>query len=292
MDLRLLEQIKKLTIIALFSDDDLMDILVLKGGTALDIVHRVSNRLSVDLDFSIATDFEQGNIDVIRGKIEKVLKETFKKEGYEVFDINLVEKPKRITPDLENFWGGYTVDFKVIESTKFNQFAINQDSLRRNALVVGLRHKRKITVEISKYEYCATKQDADLDGFTISAYTPEMIVLEKIRAICQQMPGYGKMVKSTSSSPRARDFYDIFQIVEKFKLDLTTKDNLELLQNIFQAKRVPIELIANIGNYKEFHRQDFPSVQIAVGTKIEEFDFFFDYVIEKCQLILKALGVE
>lgn len=291
MDLSLLDKIKKLTIIALFSDDDLMDMLVLKGGTALDIVHRVSNRLSIDLDFSIATDFDQGNLDIIHRKIEKVLQETFKKEGYEVFDVKIEQKPKRITSDLANYWGGYIVEFKVIEDRKFNQLAINIDSLRRNAIVVGLNHKRKIIVEISKHEYCATKQDADLNGYTIYVYTPEMIVFEKFRALCQQMPDYGKIVKSSSLSPRARDFYDIFQIIERFEIDVTTKENVELLKKIFQAKRVPIELIAKIADYREFHRQDFPAVQNAVGKKIEEFDFFFDYVIEKCQLILKTLRV-
>lgn len=53
MDLRKIEQIKKLALIALFSDDDLMNTLVLKGGNALDLIYRVDNRASLDLDFSI-----------------------------------------------------------------------------------------------------------------------------------------------------------------------------------------------------------------------------------------------
>jgi predicted nucleotidyltransferase component of viral defense system len=52
------EQIKKLTLIGLFSDDDLMDTLVLKGGNALDIVYRIAARASIDIDLSIENDFE------------------------------------------------------------------------------------------------------------------------------------------------------------------------------------------------------------------------------------------
>ena len=40
--------IKRAAVVAMFADDDLMDILVLKGGNAMDLVHKVSSRSSVD----------------------------------------------------------------------------------------------------------------------------------------------------------------------------------------------------------------------------------------------------
>ena len=52
------DQVRKRTIIALFSDDQLMDQLVLKGGNALSLIHGVSSRTSPDLDFSLTGDFE------------------------------------------------------------------------------------------------------------------------------------------------------------------------------------------------------------------------------------------
>jgi predicted nucleotidyltransferase component of viral defense system len=55
-----LESIKKLTVTAMFSDDELFDHLVLKGGNAMDLVHRLSNRASIDLDFSMKHDFPEG----------------------------------------------------------------------------------------------------------------------------------------------------------------------------------------------------------------------------------------
>jgi hypothetical protein len=42
IDFEQIERIKKLAIIALFLDNDLMDILVLKGGNALDIVYKIA----------------------------------------------------------------------------------------------------------------------------------------------------------------------------------------------------------------------------------------------------------
>lgn len=43
-DLAELEKIKKLAIVAVFSDDELMERLVLKGGNALDLIHGISTR--------------------------------------------------------------------------------------------------------------------------------------------------------------------------------------------------------------------------------------------------------
>jgi hypothetical protein len=41
-----LEKIKRLTVVSMFSDDELEDDLVLKGGNAMDLVHRLSSRAS------------------------------------------------------------------------------------------------------------------------------------------------------------------------------------------------------------------------------------------------------
>jgi len=51
------EDIRKLTITALFGDDFLFDQLVLKGGNAMNLVLGISPRVSLDLDFSMASDF-------------------------------------------------------------------------------------------------------------------------------------------------------------------------------------------------------------------------------------------
>jgi hypothetical protein len=107
------------------------------------------------------------------------------------------------------------------------------------------------------------------------------------------MPEYGEIVKSRSQSARARDFFDIYTTIEFFKIDLTKGENLELLKNIFVAKKVPLALLAKIPVYREYHRQDFASVESTVTprTKLEDFDFYFDYVVGKSQLLLKVLGI-
>ena len=48
----------------------------------------------------------------------------------------------------------------------------------------------------------------ELDDYTIYVYSPTMIAIEKLRAICQQMPEYALQRRP---SARARDFYDIYR---------------------------------------------------------------------------------
>jgi hypothetical protein len=287
-----LEKIKRTTIIAMFSDDDLMERLVLKGGNALGIVHKVAQRVSVDLDFSIETEFKEDEIKAIQDRIRNRLVEAFKTEGYHAFDISFTPRPHKMSSDMADFWGGYWIEFKVIEMEKYEQLRENTDALRRQAAVVGGGQKRKIKIEISKFEYCREKQRSELDGYTIYVYTPAMIVIEKLRAICQQMPEYAAQVRDPSPSARARDFFDIYVVMEHFNIDLTTEENVRLLKNIFAAKRVPLKLIWRIPEFREFHRENFASVKDTVRStfKLEDFDFYFDYVIGKCQA-LKASGI-
>ncbi len=292
MDIERFRQIKHLAIIALFSDNDLLDILVLKGGTALEF-YDLDYRLSIDLDFSIADEFRQ-NLSTIKEKIEVALQDSFREAGYIVFDVKLRERPHKLSPDLADFWGGYIIEFKVIEFEKYEQLSTKIDSLRKNAAVVGLLNKRTFSIEISKHEYCEPKQESELNGYTIYIYPPPMLVWEKIRAICQQMPEYGEIVRSSSQTARARDFYDIYLLIERYQIDLTSEGNLHLLKNIFAAKRVPLCLIAKICNTKEFHRDNFIAVKATVGDNkgLNDFGFYFNYVVAYCQRLLETLGIE
>jgi hypothetical protein len=55
---------------------------------------------------------------------------------------------------------------------------------------------------------------------------------------------------------------------------------------------VPLELIGKIQDFREFHRADFQSVKdtIKPGVSLRDFDFYFDYVLNQGDQLLKALG--
>jgi len=278
-DQNTLEKIKRLTVVSMFSDDELEEDLVLKGGNAMDIVHRLSSRASMDLDFSMQHDFA-GGVDAFRERVERALQRTFKPEGYEIFDVKMQEKPDAISDDMKDFWGGYGVEFKIISSDLYQLHKDDITVLRKNAINIG--QGKKFLIDISRFEYTVGKQETDLDGYRIYVYTTEMIVCEKLRAICQQLPEYGKIIKrSYPGKARARDFLDIYVLVEAMKLNLTTPQNQELLTEMFKAKRVPLQYLGKLREQHSFHQADFASVVATVkdGLELKSFDYYFDFVL-------------
>ena len=274
-----LEKIKKLAVTAMFSDDELFDHLVLKGGNAMDLVHRLSSRSSVDLDFSMKHDFPEGPV-VFRDRVERALKGTFRIEGYEVFDVKMEEKPHHLTDDMADFWGGYCVEFKVVTSLLYEKYSKDISELRKYAIKIA--QGPKFLIDISRFEYVDQKQEVDFEGYRIFVYSPEMIVCEKLRAICQQMEEYGPIIKrGRAGSPRARDFLDIYVLVNTLILSIDSPKNIDVLIEMFKIKKVPIEFLDNIEVQREFHRTSFPAVRdtVKAGMEIKDFDFYFDYVL-------------
>lgn len=64
------ERIKRLVVIAMFSDDELLHRFVLKGGNALDLVLKIGTRASIDIDLSMENDFKPEELNGIRQRLE------------------------------------------------------------------------------------------------------------------------------------------------------------------------------------------------------------------------------
>jgi len=130
---------------------------------------------------------------------------------------------------------------------------------------------------MSKFEFTTGKVTREIDSFDIRVYTPEMIAIEKLRAICQQMTGYSP---NRTPSARARDFFDIHLIVSVTQANLASSENQELLRHIFAAKEVPIDFLQLIAEQREFHRPDWDSVRSSINQEgLKDFDFYFDFVL-------------
>jgi hypothetical protein len=288
-DLDALERVKRLTVIAMFSDDEFMQRFVLKGGNALDLVLHVGTRSSMDIDLSMENDFDNADLADVRQRLEDQLRISFRPEHYEVFDVQLEPMPEKLSPDLASFWGGYTLTFKLIDAERYHEFVRDLEGMRRNAVQIG--PKGKFQIDISKFEYCQPKKAQDFEGYRIFVYTPEMVVCEKLRAICQQMPEYGPVIKRTRPpTARARDFLDIHAVTSQLGVNMLDGANLLLLRRIFEVKRVPIELLGKMEKYLGFHRPDFEAVKASVkpGVELREFDYYFNYVVTLCDGILKT----
>ena len=249
-------------------------------------MHRYGERSSIDIDLSMEADFE--NLAEAAHRLFRALRKRFDEAGCTLFDEEFAQKPDSRNNELEDFWGGYEIKFKLIERENSAILETHLDAARRQAIVVSPNQVRTFKMQISKFEYCKPKSRAELDGCQIYIYTPAMIVLEKVRALCQQMPEY-KLVRH--KRPRARDFYDIYSIISEGALEIGAPDNLELARCIFEAKKVPLNLVPRITDYRNFHKQDWQSVRDSVSSDVYEFDYYFDYVLGQVQH-LKSLWVK
>jgi predicted nucleotidyltransferase component of viral defense system len=187
----------------MFSDDVLFEKLVLKGGNAISLVYRYGARGSLDVDFSIDGEFE--NLEDATKRISKALADRFAAAGLVVFDYTFGPRPLA-RGDANLRWGGYRIQFKIIDRQRHEELRGAREALRRAANVIGPQQQRTFTIDISKWEFCAGKVEAELDEFSIYVYSPAMLAIEKIRAVCQQMDEYHLCSQKTA---RARDFYDV-----------------------------------------------------------------------------------
>ncbi|MBZ5667500.1 MAG: nucleotidyl transferase AbiEii/AbiGii toxin family protein [Acidobacteriia bacterium] len=269
------QAVRRIAITALFADDFLFDKLVLKGGNALNLALGLSDRTSLDLDFSIENDFE--DIEYVRQRVATALNRRFGSEGYVVFDFEFEQKPAVPRAGASPRWGGYIATFKLMERGKYEELMDAPDALRRDSLVIGPNQQRVFSIDLSKCEYVQGKRKMELDDYSIYVYSSEMIAIEKLRAICQQMPEY-----TLNSKPRARarDFFDIHLIVSKTAVDLASAENLELTRQIFAAKDVPLHLLSNVGAFREFHRPDWESVRTSTKAPLKEFGYYFEFVVD------------
>jgi hypothetical protein len=294
-------KIRKTIIVAIASDDALMSRLVLKGGNALDIVHKLGVRSSLDVDFSMATDFEdRAELDEMKSRLFRALRDRFDSIGYVVFDEKLEERPKNQGGPNITVWGGYNALFKLIPKDLYRQLGgvpgmppsgSALDSMRREAQVTGPKFERVFIIEISKFEYIEGRMIANVDDYDCYVYTPAMIAAEKFRAICQQSPLYGKR---KNPAPRPRDYFDIHTIATLAGCDIADPAHRTLVENMFAVKDVPLSLLSEIGagESRAFHAQQWPSVADAVrGGVSEPFDYYFDFVTGESRRLMAALGL-
>lgn len=269
----MLDTIKRLTIKALMHDEQLMYGLVLKGGNALQLVYEITDRASMDIDFSIEGDFSERDFQRISGILDVLLNEQFQTEKLVVFDIRFVERPKT---NKEKVWKGYNIEFKVTHEKDWYPDDIEKS--RREAIKIA-DQSTKFSVDISSFEYISSAKKVDLDGTVLLVYTPEMIVIEKLRALCQSIPEYKAVIPSAKVKGRARDFYDIWNICSQYPIDFSLDENVVLLHEIFRAKKVPFEFLDLLPIYKDLQKENWNSVEDTLSATNEGFDFYFDYTL-------------
>lgn len=117
-----MNEIKLATLRALMSDDILMQGLVLKGGNALQLAYDITDRVSIDIDFSMENDFSLKDYERLNRVISTLLTKQFDSLDLTPFDVKLKEKPKEGSIPQ---WKGYLLEFKLISKELNDKFKCN-----------------------------------------------------------------------------------------------------------------------------------------------------------------------
>lgn len=277
------DQIRTTTLKALFSNDKLEGVLTLKGGTAMKL-HGLTERESQDLDFSIRESIrfskeKEGPV------FEKCIQDEFNKYGYKVLNFLFKDKPATRKDGLPPYWGGYEITFSIMPNERFEQLSPKQ---LQNATMYAESiegNKKRIQIDLSFDEYTAGRVSKKIDGIDVYLYSPLMIIYEKIRASCQQLPSYEL---ASSKKTRARDLYDIYRILTDIQHvnlydDVLNPSNHSIIRIMFDLKGVNLKLIPEIQSYKEELRRDYEDHVLPLIPRDKnppEFDFLFSYAME------------
>lgn len=278
------DEIRNAVITAIFSNDELLNYLTLKGGAGLLIASHLT-RTTQDIDFSIKDDVildKEKYMPIFR----KLLTDAFSEREYKIINFKFLPTPKgknfyRSSPIDSNdiIWGGYEIRFGIISNeqydTKYKRFKLKGKKGMFEAIP-----EKEVEIDLSAGEYTEPRERRTLDGYVIYVYTPLMTLYEKARASAQQLPEY----KFTHTKTRSRDFYDIYKLLSDKDLDLENKakdpKNIDILKKMFDAKWVPLELLLKMETYKEELSSDYSNnviPQIRDKDK-PEFEFIFSLV--------------
>lgn len=272
-------------LIGIYSDNLLSNSLFLKGGQALRFKEKLTNRFSADADFSTPSSID--NVDIFFEALYSALALVFRDRGYYLFAFKYTKRPNKLKDGSPDFWSGWGVEFKIIEESKRN---LPLDVINREALIPEGASSPKITLDISEYEYCGSVERVKIaHGVEINSYSRALLILEKIRAICQQHITY----PHRNSDQRARDYYDIERLWNKALQEeadshLFIQELKTHIRSVFEAKDVDIEILQRIfdSEFIEIQRTGWPQIESTVKGKIQDFDYYVETLRGIINLVL------
>lgn len=265
------------SIVAVFKAPVASRTLVLKGGSAMRLFENDNQRLSIDADFSLNDAIEDESR--FFASIQTSLSDVFGQRELIVIDFRYRRRPLQPKKSFPASWGGWKCSFKLVNKIFRHKTA---EVKRKNALIPEGANSSVVDLDISDGEYCGAQRSKTVGGVKIHGYTKELLVLEKIRAICQQHPSY----QFTSNKNRSRDFYDIQRLTQQVDDAFTDKCRRHL-EKVFKAKCVPLDLL------RVFWDEDFISVQEkgfqevidTVRGKTETFEVYVEHIRRLIRMI-------
>ena len=189
------------------------DNIILKGGVLLSSIIGEDLRTTKDIDATLKS--LPLNLDSIRSIFEEILSiDIDDNVKFEIVNIKDIR--------LEDEYGGFRINVKG-----------TFDKIRTN-FFIEITTGDIITPREIKYKYNSIFEDKKIN---IMAYTIETIIAEKFESI----------ISKNIITTRAKDFYDLYMLMNKHKNDINNKNLVKAIENTFNKRNTEF----NIDNFKE-----------------------------------------
>ena len=189
------------------------DNIILKGGVLLSSIIGEDLRTTKDIDATLKS--LPLNIDSIRNIFEEILSiDIDDNVSFEIVNIKDIR--------LEDEYGGFRINVKG-----------TFDKIRTN-FFIEITTGDVITPREIKYKYNSIFEDKKIN---IMAYTIETIIAEKFESI----------ISKNITTTRAKDFYDLYMLMNKHKKNINNKNLVKAIENTFNKRNTEF----NIDNFKE-----------------------------------------
>lgn len=189
------------------------DNIILKGGVLLSSIIGEDLRTTKDIDATLKS--LPLNLEYIRDIFEEILFININDNvSFEIVSIKDIR--------LEDIYGGFRINVKGVF-----------DKIRTN-FFIEITTGDIITPREIKYSYNSIFEDKKIN---VMAYNIETIISEKFESI----------ISKNITTTRAKDFYDLYMLMNKNKNDINNKNLVKAIKNTFNKRNVEF----NIDNFKE-----------------------------------------
>ena len=189
------------------------DNIILKGGVLLSSIIGEDLRTTKDIDATLKS--LPLNIESIRNIFEEILSiDIDDNVSFEIVNIKDIR--------LEDEYGGFRINVKG-----------TFDKIRSN-FFIEITTGDIITPREIKYKYNSIFENKKIN---IMAYTIETIIAEKFESI----------ISKNITTTRAKDFYDLYMLMNNHKKDINNKNLVKAIENTFNKRNTEF----NIDNFKE-----------------------------------------
>lgn len=182
--------------------------IILKGGVLLSSIIGEDLRTTKDIDATLKS--LPLSIESVKNIFEEILSINIEDNvNFEIVSIKDIR--------LEDEYGGFRINVKG-----------TFDKIRTN-FFIEITGGDIITPREIKYEYNSIFEDKKIN---IMAYTIETIIAEKFESI----------ISKNVTTTRAKDFYDIFMLVNKNRKNINNKNLVKAIENTFNKRNTKFDL--------------------------------------------------